>query len=360
MKKALTLFIAVIFVFSAAMAAAGGKQEAAGKKKNAAAGGKLKVVLYINGTLGDKSFFDSANSGIKMAVKKLGIEGKTIEGGYDPSRWEPDLQQLAEGDWDIIIAGTWQLVDSLSKIATQHPDKKFITYDTTVDYSKGNLGNVYSILYKQNEGSFLVGALAAMVTTSDMKYADKDKVIGFLGGMDIPVINDFKVGYIQGAKFINPDVKVLVSYAASFSDPAKGKELVLAQYDQGADIAFNVAGETGLGLLDAAKDRKRYAIGVDSDQYMLFKDKDPVKASFIVTSMKKNVGLSLYRAIKLHMEGKLPYGKAEALGLKEDGIAVADNENYEKLVPAKFRDRVKEIEKKIINGEIKVDTALGK
>ena len=360
MKKTLTLFLAVVFVFSAAMVVAGGKQEAAGKKKSAEAGGKLKVVLYINGTLGDKSFFDSANSGIQMAIKKLGIEGKTIEGGDDPARWEPDLQQLAEGDWDIIIAGTWQLVDSLAKIAPQHPDKKFFTYDTTVDYSKGNFGNVYSILYKQNEGSFLVGALAAMVTTSDMKYANKDKVIGFLGGMDIPVINDFKVGYIQGAKYINPDVKVLVSYAASFSDPAKGKELVLAQYDQGADIAFNVAGGTGLGLIDAAKESKRYAIGVDSDQYKLFKDTDPEKAAFIVTSMKKNVGLSLFRAIKLHMEGKLPYGNAEALGIKEDGIAVADNENYEKLVPAKFRDRIKEIEKKIINGEIKVDTAFGK
>ncbi|RLD17297.1 MAG: BMP family ABC transporter substrate-binding protein, partial [Caldiserica bacterium] len=196
-------------------------------------------------------------------------------------------------------------------------------------------------------------------TTSDMPLANPEKIIGFLGGMDIPVINDFKVGYIQGAHYIDPDIKVLVSYAGSFSDPAKGKELVLAQYDQGADISFNVAGETGLGLLDAAKERNKYAIGVDSDQYIMFKDSDPEKAAHIVTSMMKNVDNSLFRGIKLHMEGKLEYGKAEALGIKEGGVGVADNENYKKLVPEEFRKKIKELEEKIVNGEIVVDTVFG-
>ena len=320
----------------------------------------VKVVLYVNGTLGDKSFFDSANRGVQRAVKELGIESKTIEGGYAPERWEPDIAQLVEGDWDIIIAGTWQLQEHLEKFAPKHPDKRFFTYDTTVDYSKGGLDNVYSILYSQNEGSFLVGALAAMITTSKMELANPDKVIGFLGGMDIPVINDFKVGYEQGAKYIDPDIKVLVSYAGAWNDPAKGKELILAQYDQGADIAFNVAGETGLGLLDAAKDKKRYAIGVDSDQYLLYKDSDPEKASHIVTSMMKNVDISLYRGIKLHLEGKLAYGEAEVLGIEKNGVGVADNENFKKLVPQEFSTRIKELETKIVSGEIKIDTAFGK
>ncbi len=357
MKKLLALFAVLLVVFFALDSCSKKKTETAGKKEAKA---KLKVVLYVNGTLGDKSFFDSANRGLQRAIKELGVEGKTIEGGYDPAKWEPDIEQLSEGDWDIIIAGTWQLTGALEKIAPKHPEKKYFTYDTSVDYKKGNLGNVYSILYKQNEGSFLVGALAALITESKMPLANDKKIIGFLGGMDIPVINDFKVGYIQGAKYIDPNVKVLVSYAGSFSDPAKGKELMLAQYDQGADIAFNVAGETGLGLLDAAKESKKYAIGVDSDQYMLFKDSDPEKASYIVTSMMKNVDYSLYRAIKLHLEGKLQYGKAEALGIKEHGIGVADNENYKKLVPEDFRKKIKELEDKITKGEIKVDTAFGK
>jgi len=351
MKRFLALILITVLILSLVSITACKKKEEKPPEK------KLKVVLYINGTLGDKSFFDSANRGLEMAIKDLGIEGKTIEGGYDPARWEPDIEQLCQGDWDIIIAGTWQLQEYLEKLAPKYPNKKFFTYDTSVDYSKGNLGNVYSILYKQNESSFLVGALAALITKSNMPLANPQKVIGFLGGMDIPVINDFKVGYIQGAKYIDPEIQVLVSYAGSFSDPAKGKELVLAQYNQGADIAFNVAGETGLGLLDAAKEMKKYAIGVDSDQYIMFKDSDPEKASYIVTSMMKNVDKSIYRAIKLHLEGKLPYGQAEALGLKEDGVGVANNENYIKLVPEEFRNKIKELEQKIINGEIVVDTA---
>ncbi len=356
-RKLIVLALVALFAFSAIVLPGCGQKTS--DNNNNQQQKNLKVVLYLNGTLGDKSFFDSANRGMQMIEKDFGVEGKTIEGGYDPSKWEPDLEQLSEGDWDIIIVGTWQMVDAVQKIAPKHKDKKYIIFDTTVDYSKYDLGNVYSILYKQNEGSFLVGALAAMITESDMPLANKQKVIGFLGGMDIPVINDFKVGYVQGAHYIDPDVKVLVSYAGSFNDPAKGKELVLAQYDQGADIAFNVAGETGIGLLDAAKEKNKYAIGVDSDQYEMFKDSDPEKAEHIVTSMKKNVDKSIYRAIKLYEEGKLEFGKAEALGLKEEGIGVADNENYEKLVPKEFRDKIDELKQKIIDGEIKVNTAFG-
>ncbi len=355
MKKTWIVILLGLFILaSISITSCKKKEEAEPVKK------EVKVVLYVNGTLGDKSFFDSANRGVEQAIKELGIKGKTIEGGYDPARWEPDIEQLSEGDWDIIIAGTWQLQEILEKIAPKNPDKKYFTYDTSVDYSKADLSNVYSILYSQNEGSFLVGALAAIVTTSDMPLANPQKVIGFLGGMDIPVINDFKVGYEQGAKYIDPDVKVLVSYAGSFSDAAKGKELILAQYEQGADIAFNVAGETGLGLLDAAKEKKRYVIGVDSDQYLLFKDSDPEKASYITTSMMKNVDKSLFRGIKLHLEGTLKYGEADVLGIKKDGVGVADNDNYRKLISEDIRKRIKELEDKIVSGEIVIDTAFGK
>ena len=329
------------------------------KKKEAAAGQGLKVVLYVNGALGDKSFFDSANSGLEQAAAELGVSTKVVEGGFDPAKWEPDITQLAEGDWDIIIAGTWQLQEILEKLAPLNPKKKFITYDTTVTYSKGGMDNVYSILYKQNEGSFLVGALAAMVTASSLPQSNPQKVVGFLGGMDIPVINDFKVGYEQGARYVDPAIKVLVSYVGDFEDSAKGKELILAQYDQGADIAYNVAGETGLGLLDAAKEKRRYAIGVDSDQWLLFKDSDQEKASYIVASMLKNVGFSLYRAIKGTQDGTIKYGAAEALGIKEGGIGVSDNENYQKVIPGEMRQKIKDLEKKILAGEIQVVTAFG-
>ena len=352
MKKVLYVLLVVFVTLSLLGLAACKKEDGAAAKGEE----KVRVVLYVNGTLGDKSFFDSANRGVTQAAEEFGFVTKTIEGTYEQANWEPDITQLAEGEWDIVIAGTWQTVEYLQKLAPKHPEKVFITYDTSVDYSKEGMDNVYSILYAQNEGSFLVGALAALVTSSDMPKANPEKVVGFLGGMDIPVINDFKVGYVQGAKYIDPDVEVLVSYAGLFNDPGKGKELVLAQYEQGADIAFNVAGETGIGLLDAAKDKDRYAIGVDSDQYFLYKDTDPAKSANIVTSMMKNVDQSIYRALKMYVEGNLPVGKAETLGIAEGAIGVADNENYRKLIPSEFRDKIKELEEKIVSGEITVDT----
>lgn len=319
----------------------------------------LKVALLINGTLGDKSFFDSAARGLRMAIEDLGVEGTIIEMGYDQSAWRPTVEDIADQDYDVIIVGTWQMKEILEELAPMYPEKKFIIFDTAVDYSLGGLDNVYSILYKQNEGSFLVGALAALITTSNMPKTNPSPIIGFLGGMDIPVINDFLVGYIQGAKYINPDIKIIISYAGAFNDPAKGKELVLAQYRQGADISFNVAGQTGIGLLEAAKEMDKWAIGVDSDQALIVEDKDPEMAWHIVTSMMKNVDLSIYRALKLTIEGKCPYGKAEALGIAEKGVGIADNKYYRKLVPEEFRNKIKEIEKLILEGKIKVDTAFG-
>ena len=351
-KRVLILSVITLMVLSTMSVFAGGDKEAADE-------GKVKVVLYVNGTLGDKSFFDSAARGIDQAVKELGIVGKVVEGGFDSSRWEPDILQLAEGDWDIVIAGTWQLQEFVEKIAPNHPEKKFFTYDTTVNYDNGNLGNVYSILYSQNEASFLTGALAAMITTSDLPLANADKVIGFLGGMDIPVINDFKVGFEEGAAYIDPAVKVLVMYAGSFSDSAKGKELTLAMFDQGADITFNVAGQVGLGGIDAAKEQNKYTLGVDSDQYMEFVETDAEKASHIVTSMMKNVDYSIFRGIEMHIAGTLKYGEAEILDIEKGGVGLADNENYQKVATAEMRAKIDEIAKKITSGEIKDGTAFG-
>ncbi|MGE5590440.1 MAG: BMP family ABC transporter substrate-binding protein [Bacillota bacterium] len=319
----------------------------------------LKVALLINGTLGDKSFFDSANAGIERAKKELGIDAKVIEMGNDPSKWEPTLADVSEDKYDLIILGTWQMTENLQKIAPQHKDKKYVIFDTSVDYKAADLSNVYSIEYSQNEGSYLAGALAAMVTNSKLPNANDKHIIGFLGGMDIPVINDFLVGYIEGAKAIDPQIKVAVSYVGDFANPAKGKEMALAQYQQGADIGFNVAGETGLGQLDAAKELKKYAIGVDSDQAALFKDSDPEKANLIASSMLKRVDNSLVRAIKLFQEGKLTFGKSETLGLKDDAVGLVDNEFYQKLTDDAMRTKLADLKAKIVSGEIKVSSAMG-
>lgn len=356
MKKLVALLICL--VLASGMLFAGGEAEQAAAADD---GGALKVVLLLNGTLGDKSFFDSADNGMKMIKEKYGddVEVKTIEMSYDETKWEPTLLDVSEEDWDIIIVGTWQMTEMLQDAAVMYPEKKYIIFDTAVDYSGGGYENVYSIGYLQNEVSFVAGALAAKVTTSDMPLANGEKIVGFLGGMDIPVINDFLVGYIEGIQYVDESIKVAISYIGSFSDSAKGKEMALAQYRSGADIGFNVAGQAGLGQLDAAKDVQRYAIGVDSDQALIFAETDPEKAELITTSALKRVDNSLLRAVDMHLAGNAPYGKAENLGFAEDCVGLAENDIFMEIVPNDIREYVLDVQQMIVDGEIKVSSAFG-
>lgn len=309
----------------------------------------LKIALLIPGNLGDKSFFDAANNGLKLIKSQLGAETKVVEMGTDQTKWEPILKDFSEQDWDLIITGN-SASELLNNVAKQYPDKKYINFDSAVTDAASN---VYAVSYKTNQVSFLAGALAAQVTKSDMPLANKDNIIGFLGGMDIPGINDFLVAYIQGAQFVDPDVKVITSYAGNFTDPAKGKEISSAQYDSKADISFNVAGATGLGLIDAATEKNKYAIGVDSDQAMIYKATDPNKANHIVSSAVKNIDQVLLNSVKKYQDGTLKYGVVDLLGLKENAVGLAKNEYYNAL-PQNIKDKLDEVAAKISSGEIEV------
>lgn len=322
----------------------------------AAAGDKLKVVLLIPGTLGDKSFFDAANSGLQKVKSELGAETKVVEMGADKTKWEPTFNDIAAEDWDVVISGGSEITEMFNATAEANPDKKFINYDTDIEEAPANM---YNMSYSTNEVSFLAGAVAALATQSDMPNANKDNVIGFLGGMDIPGINAFLVGYIQGAQYVDPDVKVAVSYAGDFVNPAKGKELSLIQYNSGVDVIFNVAGGTGLGIFDAAKEKTKYAIGVDSDQAMLIKDTDSAKANLIVTSAIKKIDSAILGAVKKLQDGTLEMGKRDVLGFVEDGVGIAENEIYKEVFPADLQAKVEEVKQKLINKEIKVDNAMG-
>lgn len=363
------LFVVVLALMAACAAPAGptsapaAAPTAPASQEAAASGEPLKVVLFINGVLGDKSFFDSAQRGIDRAVAELGVQAKTIEAGLDQTQWEPALVDAAENeDYDVMIVGTFQMIEFLEKIAPQYPDKKFFLFDAPVNYegeacAPNKCENVYSILYKQNEGSYLAGVYAAAMTTQEMEGMNPEAIIGSVGGQEIPVILDFMVGYEQGARDTNPDIQVIRQFAGSWNDPAKGKELAKAQYSQGADIVFQIAGGTGQGVFAAAQEDGRYAIGVDSDQALIIADADPAQAERILTSMMKNVDNSLFRGLQMHLEGKTPYGTAESLGIAEGGVGLARNEYYEKYTPDAVKALVDEAEQKVINGEIVVDTA---
>jgi len=336
-----------------------GEQPAAAEAEAAESSAEpLKVLLFINGVLGDKSFFDSAQRGIDRAKEELGIEAKTIEAGLDETQWEAALVDAAANeDFDLMIVGTFQMISYLEKVAAEYPDKRFIIFDAPVNYETCECDNVYSVLYKQNEGSYLAGVYAGAMTTQDIEGMNPDPVIGSVGGQEIPVIVDFMVGYEQGAKDTNPDIQVIRQFADSWNDPAKGQALTKAQYSPGADIVFQIAGGTGQGVFEAAAEDGRYAIGVDSDQALIIEDADPDQAARILTSMMKNVDNSLFRAISLHLEGNLPYGQIESLGIAEGGVGLARNKYYEEMTPDEVKTLVDEAEQKILAGEITVETA---
>lgn len=364
-KKRLNVFLAL--ALAAAMLAGCGASES-GNSGNSGEGeaeaaaeadeSKPSFVFVCTGQLGDKSFNDSANAGIEEIAASLGCETRVIEVGRDQTKWEPTFQDLAEeGEYDVIISNGSSSIETIQKVAEEFPEQKFVAFDCTIETDQ--YPNLYAISYKQNEGSYLAGVLAALVTQSDMEYANADNKIGFIGGSEHPIITDFLVGYIAGAKSVDPDIKVYVSYIGSWDDTAKGKETAIAQYNQGVDIIFPAAEQAGLGCVEAAVDMGKYIIGVDSDQSMLFAGVDEDKANVILTSVLKNVGDSLVRMANMEMEGTVPWGDYEELGIAENGAGIADNEYFQKNVPDDIKSVIEEKKQEVIDGNVEIPTALG-
>ncbi|PJF31159.1 MAG: BMP family ABC transporter substrate-binding protein [Candidatus Thermofonsia Clade 1 bacterium] len=324
----------------------------------------LRVTHVVNGTLGDRSFFDSAQEGLERAVTDFGIELKVIELGEDQARWEPGIDDaMADTDsYDVLVLGGSLVADYVMARADLYPDKKFIFHDEPIDFTRCKCANVYNVIYAQNEGAYLAGVYAAaMMKENALPNLSRRNIIGAVGGLDIPVINDFIVGYAQGAKSVIPEMTVLVQYIGGerpFFNVAKGLEIALAMYDQGADFTFSVAGGSGLGMIQAAQQRGKYFIGVDSDQWLLLKDSDPAAAEVILTSMIKNVGGALYRAIDLMLKDELPFGETEIVGIAEGAIGLAKNEYYERITPDSVKAIVAQAEEDVTKCRVIVETTL--
>ena len=351
MKSKLYVVVALLVVASFLAACAPKAAATTAPAAAAPAEKKLRVVHLVNGQLGDKSFTDSAHRGLVDAEKDFGIELKTYEVGLDPAKWVPALVDTAEDpEVDVIVMGSGDLLDALYEQAVKHPEKKFIMFDNPVDFTDKCKActNVYAVQYKQNEGSFMVGLYAGLMS--------KSKKIGAVGGKEIPVILDFMVGYTQGAEVAGVKKEdVLIQYIGSWNDPAKAKEIALAMYQQGADYVFQVAGGSGPGVFQAAIEAGKWAIGVDSDQAVLYEETNPDYTKVIATSMLKNVDKSLYRAFKLISEGTMKWGINEALGIP-DGAGLAYNKYYEALTPQAVKDQIAKTEADVIAGKIVVAT----
>ncbi|MFW5991992.1 MAG: BMP family lipoprotein [Halanaerobiaceae bacterium] len=343
MKKLLSIFVIAVLLFGALSLAV--------VNNKAQAQDKYKIALVLSGFLGDESFNDSAHRGLKRAEEDFNIETTVLESDKS-DEWEQNVISSATSDYDLVIGVSTQFEDIIDKNAPQFPDTAFALIDGAVDHP-----NVASAVFAQNEGSFLAGAAAAMFTQHDeIEGVNSDKKIGWVGGMDVPVLHDFLVGYKQGAKHIDPDVEVLNSFAGTFNDPVKGKELTLSQYDQGADIVMNVASGTGRGIIEAADEADKYAIGVDLNQ-------DDIYPGNILTSMVKRVDRATYTIIESLVEDDFAGGEVVTMDLNNGGVELTDmsvmKEELGDDFPDEILDRIEELTEEIKNGEIEVDSYEG-
>jgi basic membrane protein A and related proteins len=313
-------------------------------KQDAAPSGTFPVGLVFDiGGRGDKSFNDAAYAGLERAQKELGATFTTLETNEGSDR-EAQLRQLASGDAKLVFGVGFLFTDDIKQLAKEFPNQKFACVDYTVTPGDTLPPNLMALKFREEEGSFLVGALAGLLT--------KTNKVGFVGGMEIPLIRKFQAGFTAGVKAVNPKAQVLVKYAgttgAAFKDPTKGKELGLSEYHAGADIIFHASGSTGLGVFEAARELKKLAIGVDSDQY----DEAP---GVVLTSMVKRVDTAVFETIREVKAGQWTPGVRE-FGLGDQGVSWVYDDRNKALIPDAVKARVDSLQAAIVAGSIHVPT----
>ncbi|GHV95091.1 BMP family ABC transporter substrate-binding protein [Spirochaetia bacterium] len=335
-KNIILLFLVSIIVCLIVSCGKTGKSSETNKTETE----KIKVALITSvGGLGDRSFNDAAWHGFQRAEKELGVEIKVIE-PQAVADYQTSLKAVAGSGYKFVMAVGNDWADTMKIVAPIYPDIKFAGVNIML-----NEPNVAVARFSDHEGSFMAGAIAAMMS--------KTGTIGFIGGMDVPAINRFYVGYEEGAKYANPSIKVISAYVGSFNDPGKGKEFSLQLIAQKADIIFHAAGKTGEGLFNAVKETDGiYAIGVDQNQ-------DYIVSGKILTSMEKRIQIAAYNLIDSVINNNFRAGD-RIYGLKEDGVGLTEMEYTKALVPPDVTARLNDIRAKIISGEIKVTDVFNK
>ena len=364
MKKFLALALAL--TMSLSLVACGKKEtpnvSTPGSTSTSTPDKKVYNVAYVvNGNLGDKSFFDSAEAGLQTLKADGRITLRTIELGgtaEDQPKWLDTLYEVSESkEYDVIICGTYQMPDYLKEVATKYPEQKYVIFDDNT-YA-GQNSNVLNITYKQNDMGYLMGIFAAYVTAdTSIDKINEDAVIGFVGGVDSPVINDFLFGFIEGAQSVNPDIKVDTRYTNDYVDTAIAKEFGLSMInDNKCDIIWGVAGNAGNGAAEAALETgKAYFLGVDSDQELTF---GPDLAAITLTSGLKNIGNSLIWFFDELDAGSEHWGTEVQLGLAEGGVGMVTDKNFATFASDDCKAAITAAEEAIKAGTLTVDTAIG-
>ena len=328
--KKITAISTAIIIASLSLVGCNSKQPQGNTKEKKT----LKVGMVADvGGINDESFNQSAWEGLQQAKKDFGIEVKVIE-SKQASEYVPNMESLIDEGMDLVIGVGYTMKDDIKTEAENYPNQKFALIDETYDKIPKN---ITPILFKENEATYLTGLIAGKMT--------KTNNVGFIGGMQNPVISRFEYGFKAGVKEVNKKADVKVQYAGTFADAAKGKSIANQMYGSNIDVILTAAGGTGLGSIEAAKEKGKYAIGVDRDQNNLAPDN-------VLTSALKKVNVGVYDTVKELKDGKLKGGQAKIYGLKEDGVGIP--ETTKKLVPQDVLDYVNGMIDKIKSGEIKV------
>jgi basic membrane protein A len=298
-------------------------------------------LVFDVGGLGDQSFNDAAHRGLERAREELGVGVRYVEPG-DGSDRESALRKLADEGYDLVIGVGFIFSDDVRKLAGEFPEVKFACIDYSPKPDEVMPDNLVGLRFREHEGSFLVGAIAGLVS--------KTETVGFVGGMKTGLIGKFEKGFAAGVRHVCPGCKVLATYIGTdpkaFADPTTGKEIALGMYDRGADIIYHASGKSGRGVFNAAKARNRWAIGVDSDQF----HEEP---GHVLTSMVKRVDVAVFDAVQSLQDGEFAGGVRD-FGLKEDGVGFVYDDNNRDRIPARVARRVQQIRDAVIRGEIEV------
>ena len=309
----------------------------------ASAAEKPVALIIAQGGLGDKSYNDLAYSGFKKALAEYKLEGKPVE-SKDIVAQAPDiLRRASDAGFGLLIDLEFSSGDALKAVAKDYPNTDYAILNEVEPGS-----NVASVLFQEQEGSYLAGALATMVATDPkIKGMTGKPIIGVIGGTKSVGIDKFIVGYIQGARAIDPNVQVKVAYSNNFGDPSIGFQMAKAMFDSGANVVYQVAGGTGIGVIKAAKEEGRFAIGVDTDQ-------DGLAPGSVLTSMIKRTDVAVETVMKDYADNTFPAGKTITLGLANDGVGLSPMTYTRNMIPPEMLAKVEDLKKKILSGEIKV------
>jgi basic membrane protein A len=303
-----------------------------------------QVALVIaQGGLGDESYNDLAHEGFVAATEEAGLDGRVLESRDVVAQGEQILRRAAESGFGLVVDLEYAHGEVMQAVAPDYPDTEFVILNQV---REGD--NITSVLFSEHEGSYLAGALAAMVTTdTDIPGINPEPIIGVIGGTRSVGIDKFLVGFVQGARDINPDIEVQVAYANTFGDPATGQQMAEAMFENGADIVYQVAGGTGLGVIQAAEAAGHYAIGVDTDQ-------DGLAPGHVLTSMVKRVDVAVADVVGAQADGTLEGGQVRNYSLADGGVGLSEMIYTSDLIPADYLERIAELRDGIIAGDIVV------